>query len=1273
MNKYLSLLLFLVLFGTACSDLEKKIPEFDVSEPCEVGARKCSGSFVVTCVSTGRWATTEKCDAGCTLGQCKDDTPTGDECVDGEEGDATCDDGFACNGKETCENGYCLAGAPATGATCDDGNECTIDDVCTIIAGNEMVCVGTNKEKGSSCDDGNDCTTGDACNDIGVCSGNDEEDGKECEEDGNICNGSKHCSDGFCIVDPNSLPPEGDIWPDGTLCDDGDVCNGTGVCKAGECEQISTKLDDGTPCSDGNICNGIETCQGEVCKAGEKAPSGTRCDRNDGCSTGGYCDGNGACILENPAADDTPCDDGNACTINDYCTSGICNKTETEDRPVEFSDGGACDDGNDCTGDGVCMAGVCYSGEPVADSSVCDDGNPCTNVGTCLSGYCVSGQILDDGTSCDDGNWCNGDEKCLNGVCTFYADIARLEAYCDVDDEPCNGREKCTREGVCEHQPAPEFGFSCELPEGFNKPGDYTRERDAGQCFYETCMYCGWTRELLYGGMKGRTGLEVLTDNSGNPHIFYVDGASKALMHRSKNLSNIWTSEEVIMYNDGDSPRIPRISSDPKIVIDSNNNFHVFYYDREEKGLYYTTDRGGYWGADEPQLLQTIGAEDFYNYEVTIDSRSDKLWLVFEDPTFGVVYMTKTITGSWTGGSQSDKLFKYADDWGKASWPLSIAVNSDQQFVVAFVELTPGYAPESYRVVYAIDPQNLSSFTHDSQGRINLNERIEGTSPYQKIQLVQGANNGSAIFLSQKLGDKINAVLEFVVDGDSVCGGYEPLPLAQTHLDGDYRVAHIEDNNFGIVVANQDLYGYFEIQAGNNPCGVTYVDETFDKTWEKTASRVSIALQPQTNPPLSFRGPHIVSLTDNYQVLNHHVETSADNWTSYPEIVTMLQQTVKMAYDADGNLHRIIAEPDLDSGYEDLYYSDSDVWPPQGGAQIVRDDVDEDFLETTDFIVGEDSTAYFLWEDTVDHELFLLNVAEADTPWTKDDASAIHPSGWASSQNYLPGNLVLDESGEDTRLAYTYGSGLIVNMGYGTIAEIDNTQVSEAGTSLTEAVTTVNMWEDEFSVFVARKKATGATYSLEYYEKTDVGWVSSNVWVSSEDLNLDIRQLFHWNTEGEGYLNLLALGVGVTQANKNSWVLHHWQRRDGVWEWITESAPLRIANVNTDGNRVLGYRVIGALDKNLAPHFIAQSISDPNVWTYFNYASNSLWYTDSYVNNLGTSIYEIPELAEPMPTDESYPDYPKLVVNKHGEMTIETMDDDYTVWRVRYRCVPVAE
>ena len=1266
MNKYLSLLLFLVLFGTACSDLEKKIPELNVSEPCEVGTRKCSGSFIVTCVSTGRWATTEKCDGGCVSGQCKDDTPTGDECVDGAEGNAICNDGFACNGVEICKNGYCVIGTTASiGTECDDGNECTINDACVQNENKEVVCEGENQAD-RVCDDNNECTLNDKCTNEGICvGGTNLDNGSECEADGNICNGTKICLEGICTIDPDSLPPVGDVWPDGTLCDDGDICNGTGVCKAGACEQIATKLDDGTPCSDGNICNGIETCQGEVCTAGTNAPSGTRCDRNDGCSTGGHCSENGECVLENPAADNTSCDDGNACTINDYCTSGICNYTEDEDRPVVFSEGGTCDDGNECTGDGTCMAGICYSGNAVADNSVCDDGNPCTEVGTCLSGYCLPGQILADDTSCADENWCNGDEKCINGVCTYYPDEDRLEQYCDIDDEPCNGREKCTSEGICQPEPALEFGLACELPEEFNKPDTFTRERDTGQCFYKTCMYCGWSRELLYGGMKGRTGLEVLTDSSGNPHVFYVDGVSKALMHRSKNVSNIWTSEEVIMYDEGNTQRIPRISANPKIVIDSNNNFHVLYYDREEKGLYYTTDQGGYWGADDPQLLQTIGETNFYKYEVAIDPRTDKLWLVFEDPTFGVVHMTKTLTGNWTGGSQTDKLFNYTDEDFSASWPLSIAINANQSLVVAFVEKDTSLTTSYYRVVYAIDPQNLSSFAEDSQGRINVTGKSSQSDLYQRIQLIQGDDSGSAIFISKKNGDQLDAVLEFVKDGGLLCSGEAELPLAQTHLSGGFRVVHIEDNDFGIVAFNQERYGYFEIHANGNPCGMQ-VDGAFAKNWAKSASRVSMSLQPQTNPPLSFRGPHIVSLTDDYQVLNHHVEISADNWTSYPEIVTLLQQTVKMTYDKEGNLHRVIAEPDIDSGYKDLYYSDSDIWPPQGGAQVVRNDVDDDFLKTTDFVAGEDSTAYFLWEDANQHKLFLINATEADTPWSENDASAVHPSGWASSQDYLPGNLVLEESGEETRLAYTYGSGLIVNMGYGTETEIDNTQISTAGANLTEAVTAVNVWEDEFSAFVARKKADGRTYSLEYFEKTDVGWVSSSVWVSTADLGVDIRQLFHWNTEGEGYLNLLALGVVVGQ---NRWILHHWQRRDGEWIQISSGAGLSISNANLNTKS----RVIGALDKNLAPHFIAQSISDPNVWTYFNYASNSLWYTDSYENTQGNSVYEVPELIDPMPTDGSYPDYPRLVVNKHGEMTIETMDDDYAVWRVRYSCLPVVE
>ena len=1268
MNKYLLWLLFLILFGMACSEQDKKIPEFNVSEPCEVGTRKCSGPFVVSCVSTGRWETTVYCDLGCALGRCnEEEVPPGDECEEGEEGDALCNDGHLCNGEEKCENGYCVSGTPAAANTeCDDGNACTENDSCLLDENNQMVCLGEAKD--GACDDGNECTTDDACTTAGACVGVPVTDGTECDKDGNICNGTKICTFGECKIDPDSLPPEGDIWPDGTLCDDGDVCNGTGICDAGECKSITQNLADGTSCDDGNICNGIEVCQGSACKAVDPVPSGTPCDRNDGCSASGYCDGHGECILVDVAPDGTSCDDGNDCTTGETCKIGIC-----KDGNSDGTDGNTCDDGKACTGDGVCSSGTCFNAQPIDDGTACNDSNPCTESGSCLNGFCMMGQILPNNTSCEDGNWCNGDEKCIDGVCNFYPDATRVNQSCDVDDEPCNGSEYCTEDGLCVHNISPEFGVACELPTGFDKPEDFTRERDMGQCFYETCMYCGWTKEPLYGGSKGRNGLKVLTDSVGDTHIFYIDGASKALMHRSRGSNGIWGEEPVISFEeDNGSIRYPRLSSDPKILVDSQNNFHVFYYDRDEKGLYYITDKNGYWGVDEPQLLQTIGAKNFYNYEVAIDLQStiNKLWLVFEDPSFGVVYMTKTESGTWIGGGENYKVFNYEDNWAKPSWPLSIAINNVGSLLVSFVELTPGTNPTKYRLVYAIDPQGLASFTDPASGRFNLSELGNGTSLYRKVKVVPGKSGATAIFLSESTGTALETKLEFVTSDLSQCGAAVDLPLALTHLAGGFDALHIENNGFGVVAFDENRYGYFTLDVNDNTCDVR-VDGTFERSWAKAAQRVSLSMQPQTNPPLSFRGPQVVSLTDDYQVINHHYEDSLDQWNSYTPVETLFNETVAMAYDGEGTLHRIISESDLNSGMKDLFYSDSDVWPPQGGAQTVVEDASDEYLEKMDLIVREDGTSYYVWEDTANHKIMMLDVEGATIPWSADDAVEINKDGWALSQSYMPGNFVMHGEGDEQRIAYTYGSGMFVNMGYGSESQVEYTELSEPGNGLTDVVTTVNVWEDDFSAFVARKMASGATYSLEYFEKTDNGYVVSSVWVNASDYNVDIRQLFHWNAAGEGWLNLLILGVGVESGAKNDWVLHHWQRKNGTWTCLTEDAPLRIEDVNTDDDRILGYRVIGALDENLAPHFIAQRTNDPDVWTYFNYASNALWFTFSYLDDLGVSVYEVPELAEPMPTDGSHPTYPRMVVRKHGDMTVETMDDDYTVWRVRYQCVPV--
>lgn len=155
----------------------------DVEEACDGTSSECPADSHVAAGTTCREAggvcdRDERCDGA--SAECPSDALAGPETVcrasafpcDAEErcdgsslacppdelapDGASCSDGLACNGAETCVDAMCSAGAPLD---CDDGDACTVDS-CVEPAGcvYERVCCMRDAE----CDDGDACTI-DAC------------------------------------------------------------------------------------------------------------------------------------------------------------------------------------------------------------------------------------------------------------------------------------------------------------------------------------------------------------------------------------------------------------------------------------------------------------------------------------------------------------------------------------------------------------------------------------------------------------------------------------------------------------------------------------------------------------------------------------------------------------------------------------------------------------------------------------------------------------------------------------------------------------------------------------------------------------------------------------------------------------------------------------------------------------------------------------------------------------------------------------------------------
>ncbi len=170
--------------------------------------------------------------------------------ADGCSRDEQCDDGFFCNGAESCLLVFCWPGTPP----------CPLSEGCDLCDEDADACH-------SACTDDADC------------------------DDGLFCSGRETCDSCLCVAGPPvSCPP-------GHACDEA-----TGSCAEPGC-------DSDVQCDDGKFCNGVETCENGACVPGDPAPCGTYegCDQcveepggfscNDPCTEDADCGGTEGCVV----------------------------------------------------------------------------------------------------------------------------------------------------------------------------------------------------------------------------------------------------------------------------------------------------------------------------------------------------------------------------------------------------------------------------------------------------------------------------------------------------------------------------------------------------------------------------------------------------------------------------------------------------------------------------------------------------------------------------------------------------------------------------------------------------------------------------------------------------------------------------------------------------------------------------------------------------------------------------------------------------------------
>ncbi|MEI9935599.1 MAG: hypothetical protein WDO69_00110 [Pseudomonadota bacterium] len=197
-------------------------------------------------------------------------------------GDAQCDDGAFCNGREQCLSGSCVAGTPMA---CSDGISCT-QDACSETA---KAC--THRASNAACDDGQDCNGVEVCDlSLGCQSGTPLD-----------CNDSNACTADAC-------DPTFGCQHSAVSCDDGNACTTDNCSAALGCQHAAISCDDSNVCTtdscatttgcqhanntsscadDGNACTS------DVCNAGSCTHP-----TNGSCSLGAFLESGGQVVIE---------------------------------------------------------------------------------------------------------------------------------------------------------------------------------------------------------------------------------------------------------------------------------------------------------------------------------------------------------------------------------------------------------------------------------------------------------------------------------------------------------------------------------------------------------------------------------------------------------------------------------------------------------------------------------------------------------------------------------------------------------------------------------------------------------------------------------------------------------------------------------------------------------------------------------------------------------------------------------------------------------------
>lgn len=180
--------------------------------------------------------------------------------------------------------------------------------------------------------------------------------------------------------------------------------------------------------------------------------------------------------------------------------------------------------------------------------------------------------------------------------------------------------------------------------------------------------------------IQGNTNLII--DNGQRIHISYHDNANKSLKYAtyqdSQDPQDIWDLSIVDSQAD--------VGEYSSIVLDSNDDTHISYFDASTKDLKYATDVSGQW------TTYTIDSEGDVGYgsSIAIDS-NDALHISYDDSTNGDLKYATNANGSW--------VISTIESQGNVGAYSSIGVDSYNGIHISYYDATNGdlrYANNQY-------------------------------------------------------------------------------------------------------------------------------------------------------------------------------------------------------------------------------------------------------------------------------------------------------------------------------------------------------------------------------------------------------------------------------------------------------------------------------------------------------------------------------------------------------------------------------------------------